>query len=161
MNQSDIASELAKPNNERLLKRCFCYQFDEYGVSLAEDPETCFFWRVLFDCRTGKFWALSFSTQESVRKQLYQRHGKESLNLIPVFSRWISHESLGLFKSDEDFPMQKMLDYGWTQWRIDAEEYITSEFANYPIVGPDDDDDDDEVQATVLPIVCPDYGDDI
>ncbi len=140
MNLSDISSVLAKAHNEHLLKRCFCYLFDEYGMAAAKDPELCFFWRVLFDCRTGKLLGLSFFSQESVRKQLYQRLGKESLNLIPVFSAWLSHESLDFFKSDDDFPMQKMLDYGWEQWRIDAEEYITSEFANYPIAGPDDDD---------------------
>lgn len=157
MNQSDISSVLAKPYNEHLLKRCFCYLFDEYGMAAATDPDICFFWRVLFDCRTGEFWELSFFSQESVRKQLYQRYGKESLNLIPVFSAWLSHESLDLFQSDDDFPMQKMLDYGWKKWRIDAEEYIIREFANYPIAGADD--DDSEIESTEFPAVRLDFDD--
>ena len=34
--------------------------------------------------------------------------------------------------------MQKMLDYGWTKWRIDAEEYTIRESADYPLSGPDE-----------------------
>lgn len=61
---------------------------------------------------------------------------------IPAFSVWANPDAYVLFDWKEtDFPMERMRESGWEQWRHDAERYILMEFSRLPIAIADDDDE--------------------
>lgn len=96
--------------------------------------------RLNFDCRTGKLFTDTYLVQESDRKQLYQRHGDESLNFMPVFSVWINSDAPAYFDwaGTDLYPLERMEAAGWEEWRKDAKQYIENEHPHYPIVIPDE-----------------------
>lgn len=133
MERLNIAQCLAEKHNEDLLRIMFCCEFDENRCDADDEDGVGYFVRLHFDCRTGQLGTTVSSTQESARKQLYHYHGEDSLHFIPLVSAWIHGDAPAYYHWGETdlYPIKRMESAGWTQWRKDAEAYITKEYAKH------------------------------